>query len=90
MLLDLSRTDSAQEHIVQWHPTILTRLALIQQTLINSYSIDVASRGGKEVVYKEGDFIVRLVGCELDAQRDCEKEMEPVYQQWKQAFGGSK
>lgn len=73
----------ALEHVVQWHPTILTKLALVPQTLINSYGVDIASRGGKEVLYKEGEFVVRLVGCELDATRYCEKEFDMYYQQWK-------
>ncbi|MCJ1268041.1 hypothetical protein MMC22_007927 [Lobaria immixta] len=80
----------ALEHVVQWHPTILTKLALIEQRLLNSYSIDIASRGGKGAMYQENDFIVRLVGCELDSQRNCEKEMDPFYQQWKKAVAGSK
>lgn len=79
-----------KEHVVQWHPTILTKLALIEQRLLNSYGIDIPSRGGKNSMYQENDFIVRLVGCELDSQRNCEKEMDPFYQQWKKADGGSK
>ncbi|CAD6581345.1 MAG: hypothetical protein ASARMPREDX12_000438 [Alectoria sarmentosa] len=73
----------ALEHVVQWHPTILTKLALVPQHLINSYGVDIASRGGKEVMYKEGEFVVRLVGCELDSNRYCEKEFDMYYQQWK-------
>ncbi|KAL8683546.1 MAG: hypothetical protein Q9186_000458 [Xanthomendoza sp. 1 TL-2023] len=69
----------ALEHIVQWHPTILTKLALIPQRLLNTYNIDLASRGGKEAMYKDGDFIVRLVGCESDANRNCEKEFDEFY-----------
>lgn len=76
-------TFSAQEHVVQWHPTILTKLALIPQNLINSYGVDIATRGGKEVMYKDGEFVVRLVGCELDSTRYCEKEFDMYYQQWK-------
>lgn len=76
-------TFPAQEHVVQWHPTILTKLALVPQNLINSYGVDIASRGGKEVMYKEGEFVVRLVGCELDSTRYCEKEFDMYYQQWK-------
>ena len=76
-------TSLLQEHIVQWHPTILTKLALVPQHLINSYGVDIASRGGKEVMHKEGEFVVRLVGCELDSARYCEKEFDQYYQQWK-------
>ena len=72
-----------QEHVVQWHPTILTKLALVPQNLLNSYGVDIPSRGGKEAMYKEGEFAVRLVGCDLDSSRYCEKEFDQYYQQWK-------
>ncbi|KAL8939957.1 MAG: hypothetical protein Q9216_003063 [Gyalolechia sp. 2 TL-2023] len=79
----------ALEHIVQWHPTILTKLALIPQRLLNSYSVDVSSRGGKDVMYKDGDFVARFVGCEAEQNRDCEKEFEPYYEKWKRSVGNS-
>lgn len=84
------QTDPIQEHIVQWHPTILAKLALIPQRLLNTYSVDIASRGGKNTMYKENDFIVRMVGCELDPERNCEKEADLYYQQWKKAVKESK
>ena len=34
-------------------------------------------------MYKDGEFVVRLVGCELDSSRYCEKEFDMYYQQWK-------
>ncbi|KAL9627813.1 MAG: hypothetical protein Q9204_006315 [Flavoplaca sp. TL-2023a] len=68
----------ALEHIVQWHPTILTKMALIPQRLLNTYNIDIASRGGGKAVYKEGDFVVRMVGCETDPARNCEREFEDM------------
>lgn len=75
---------------MQWHPTILTRLALVPQKLMNSYSIDIASRGGKNAMYKDDEFVVRMVGCELDGGRSCEKEMDPYYQQWNKSVEASK
>lgn len=74
---------------MQWHPTILTRLALVEQRLMNSYGIDISSRGGKEAMFKDDDFVVRFVNCELDNNRNCEKEMEPYYNQWKAKWGSS-
>ncbi|KAL8626465.1 hypothetical protein Q9189_007833 [Teloschistes chrysophthalmus] len=72
----------ALEHIVQWHPTILTKLALIPQRALNAYNVDIASRGGRDAMYKDGDFVVRLVGCESDSSggggRDCEREFDEV------------
>ena len=29
-------------------------------------------------MYKEGDFVVRLVGCETDPNRNCEREFEDM------------
>ncbi|KAG8530903.1 uncharacterized protein KY384_004260 [Bacidia gigantensis] len=50
----------ALEHIVQWHPTILTKLALVPLRILNTYNVDIATRGGQDVMYKRGDFLVRL------------------------------
>ena len=68
---------------MQWHPTILTKLALVPLRTLNTYNIDIPSRGGREVMYKRGDFLVRLVGCELDGSRNCEKEFDQYYDEWK-------
>ncbi|SLM33395.1 aspartate aminotransferase [Lasallia pustulata] len=59
----------ALEHVVQWHPTVLTRMAIVPQNIMNSYGIDIPSRGGQEVMYKEGDFLVSFPGCEDDPNR---------------------
>lgn len=61
----------------------MTKLALIPQKLINAYGVDIPTRGGKEVMYKKGDFLVRLVGCELETQRNCETEFNGYYDEWK-------
>ncbi|KAK2733365.1 hypothetical protein FQN57_002155 [Myotisia sp. PD_48] len=71
----------ALDHIVQWHPTILAKLALIPQRIINSYSSEVPNPG-ENGRYKDGDFIIRVAGCETTAERNCEKEMEPYFQKW--------
>lgn len=34
-------------------------------------------------MYKKGDFLVRLVGCELETQRNCETEFNGYYDEWK-------
>lgn len=52
---------------------------------MNSYGVDIPSRGGKDVMYKDEDFIVSFPACELDPNRNCEKEMEPYYTRWKAA-----
>lgn len=71
---------------MQWHPTILTKLALIPQNLLNSYGVDISSRGGKEVMYRDSDFLVRFPNCELDSNRNCEHETEPYYNQWRSTW----
>lgn len=70
-----------QDHIVQWHPTILARLALVPQRTINSYSKD-SNGASVDGVYKDGDFVIRFLGCDTDTKRSCEKEMEPYYRLW--------
>ena len=72
---------------MQWHPTILTKLALIPQRTINSYTAEIATRGGKAVTFQEDDFIARAVGCEKDPQRKCEDELNPWYDKWKKQWG---
>jgi mannan polymerase II complex MNN11 subunit len=69
----------ALEHIVQWHPTILTRMAIIPQNLINSYS-----RGVKEALWKKDDFLINFKDCDVEKGRDCEKELDPY---WRPLYG---
>jgi mannan polymerase II complex MNN11 subunit len=68
---------------VQWHPTILTKLALIPQRQINSYTVEIDSKGGAKTTYKPNDFLVRPVGCEKDGQRNCERELDVWYKSWR-------
>ncbi|KAI9369252.1 galactosyl transferase GMA12/MNN10 family-domain-containing protein [Aspergillus egyptiacus] len=69
------------EHVVQWHPTVLARLALIPQRVINAYSND-SSGAAFDGTYKDGDLIIRFFGCDGDPKRDCESEMDPYYKLW--------
>ncbi|KAL7270004.1 putative alpha-1,6-mannosyltransferase mnn11 [Rhizina undulata] len=64
----------ALEHIIQWHPTILTKLAIIPQKIFNSYP-----RPGLEGAYEEGDFVVHFQGCDLPG-RSCEKEFDRFWE----------
>ena len=68
---------------MQWHPTILTKLALVPFRTMNTYNVEITTRGGKEMMYRKGDWLVRLVGCELDTNRDCEKEFNKQYDEYK-------
>lgn len=50
----------ALEHLVQWHGTVLSRLALIPQRTMNSYY----GGGNHDEKYRVGDFVARLQGCQ--------------------------
>jgi mannan polymerase II complex MNN11 subunit len=66
---------------VQWHPTVLARLALVPQRTINAYSKD-SSAASADGTYQDGDLIIRFFGCDSDPKRSCEQEMEPYYNLW--------
>jgi len=77
----------ALEHLVQWHPTILSKLVLVPQRVMNSYNIHIANVNEdammkKEGLWQEGDFLVRFAGCERSKERNCEDEMHPYYEKW--------
>lgn len=48
----------ALSHVVQWHQTVLSRLAILPQNLISSYS---TTKLGK--AYQDGDLVVLFKGC---------------------------
>ncbi|KAL1648858.1 putative alpha-1,6-mannosyltransferase mnn11 [Diplodia intermedia] len=65
----------ALEHIVQWHGTILAKLALVPQRIMNAYTR--AEEGSKEGMYQEGDFIAAFPDCIDDKKTTCEDDMAP-------------
>jgi mannan polymerase II complex MNN11 subunit len=71
----------ALEHIVQWHPTILSKLALVPQKTLGSYS---HSSLGK--LYQDGDFVVMFPECTTSGQDICETESAKYWGTWKKAF----
>ncbi|KAG6300167.1 hypothetical protein E4U09_007307 [Claviceps aff. purpurea] len=72
----------ALEHIVQWHPTVLSKLALVPQRTFASYS--KSSYGDQ---YQEGDFVVMFAGCVQTGQESCETESSHYWEKMKKAFG---
>ncbi|KAJ5949251.1 hypothetical protein N7454_000835 [Penicillium verhagenii] len=68
------------DHIMQWHPTVLARTALVPQRVLNAYSKD-SSGAGPDGTYADGDFIIRFPGCEKVKAKEC-AEMESYYMQW--------
>lgn len=78
---DMLLTVRKKEHIVQWHPTILSKLAIVPQNALNSYS---KKEKGDE--YKPGDLIVRFADCEKRSSQACAKDSKPFEQQWRTSF----
>ncbi|GAB1312943.1 putative alpha-1,6-mannosyltransferase mnn11 [Madurella fahalii] len=74
----------ALEHIVQWHPTILAKMAIVEQNIINSYS-----KGTHGIEYKDGDFAVRFAECMAAGPQACEKDSQRFVQQWRKSFANS-
>lgn len=67
---------------MQWHPTILSKLAIVPQRLINAYS------KGQGELYKEDDIVVRFPGCLFGSNpAECEEEAKRFLPRWQKAFG---
>lgn len=72
---------------MQWHPTILSKLAIVPQRFINAYSRD---KHGAE--YQDGDIVVRFPGCTSGAatpasgEVKCDEEARRFLPKLKQAF----
>lgn len=71
-----------QEHIVQWHPTILSKLALVPQRTLASYS---KSTIGEQ--YQEGDFVVLFPDCTKTGDQSCQTVSSHYWEKMKKAFG---
>lgn len=65
---------------MQWHATILARLALIPQRIINAYSKDSPDTA-VDGAYREGDFVIHFNDCNAQG-RSCEEELHPFYSLW--------
>ncbi|PHH63143.1 hypothetical protein CDD81_6294 [Ophiocordyceps australis] len=72
----------ALEHIVQWHPTVLSKLALIPQRTIAAYASPEQGDG-----YQEGDFVVMFADCSSGGAKSCETVSSHYLRKWKDAFG---
>lgn len=66
---------------MQWHPTILARLALVDQRTINSYS-----KGGKGAEYHPGDLVVRFSDCSPSNRQGCQADAQLYVEQWRAAL----
>ncbi|EXJ63931.1 hypothetical protein A1O7_00266 [Cladophialophora yegresii CBS 114405] len=80
----------ALEHLVQWHPTVLAKLVLIDQRRFNSYNYATppskdpltGNTRTHDSMWQEGDLVVNLKGCRDGAKRDCEEEMRYYFAKW--------
>ncbi|PGG98335.1 hypothetical protein AJ79_08902 [Helicocarpus griseus UAMH5409] len=69
----------ALDHIIQWHPTLLAKLALVPQRIMNGYTPESPSLM-PDSLYNDGDFIVRFMGCDAPgAKKNCEQQMETYW-----------
>lgn len=69
---------------MQWHPTILSKLALVPQSMLNSYS-----KSEKGAEYTPGDLVVRFAECEKKSSIHCSKESKPFEKQWRTSFNNA-
>jgi mannan polymerase II complex MNN11 subunit len=60
--------------IPRWHATILGRLALVPQKIMNSYHTSLSAKAAKNGTYSEGDFILTFGECKLPGG-SCAEEM---------------
>lgn len=57
----------------RWHGTILAKLAMIPQNLLNSYAVGPANeRNGQ---FKDGDIVAGFPGCDREG-RNCAVEQQ--------------
>ncbi|KAK9366523.1 galactosyl transferase GMA12/MNN10 family-domain-containing protein [Lipomyces kononenkoae] len=64
---------SALEHLAQWHPTVLSKMAVIPQRIFNAYP-----NGVGDSTYQDGDFVASLAGCNTP-ERSCVREFERLW-----------
>lgn len=60
----------------RWHGTILAKLALVPQNLLNAYATGPANP--KYGAYKQGDLVANFPGCARE-KPDCAAEHQPYF-----------
>jgi len=70
----------------RWHGTILAKLAMVPQNLINAYANGPASPRDGE--YKSGDLVANFPGCDRDG-RSCKAEQGPYFEVLEVGGGGA-
>ncbi|KIW06242.1 uncharacterized protein PV09_02716 [Verruconis gallopava] len=69
----------ALEHIVQWHGTILAKLALVPQHMLCAYSEKDKRAATDNGVYENGNFVISFAECD-SPDRSCRDEMKPWFE----------
>jgi len=69
----------ALEHIVQWHGTLLAKLALVPQHTLASYSDRDKAAAINNGVYEAGNFVISFTDCD-QPNRNCKEEMRSWFQ----------
>ena len=72
--------------MVQWHPTILAKVAVVPQTVLGSYTNEVATADQGEA-YISGDFVAQFNGCNADEKNNCDTQLSKYGPKWRVAFG---
>lgn len=60
----------------RWHGTILAKLAMVPQNLINAYANGPAAPQNGE--FRQGHLVANFPGCDKDG-RECAKEQQPYF-----------
>ena len=66
---------------LRWHGTVLAKLALVPQKMMNSY-MKPNQGPSASGLFSVGDFVANFVGCDT-LPRDCEKEQNSLLQNLK-------
>ena len=69
---------------MQWHPTILSRMAIVDQRVLNAYD-----KGTKEEEYKDSDLVIRFPECSMAGERACETQSLAFAQAWRRVFAAA-
>lgn len=71
---------NALSHLLQWHPVILSKTALIPPRAIAALSPEAAiETRSNEFIYQDGDLVVSLGDCKTT--KNCETLLQPYYDQ---------
>ena len=62
----------------RWHGTLLAKLALVPQNIMNSYTEKDSRTASDNGVFKADDFILNFGDCDK-GERNCEAEMRPWF-----------